>query len=94
MSLQLDDAVNDAEGSEKEFVISTASILNSTYLRGKAFPDRCRLEIVATVFESATGKEESSTHDGTMFAIDGYIFKMTRSKKNFRPGWEYLVKVQ
>ncbi|XP_053388995.1 complement C5-like [Mercenaria mercenaria] len=82
------------EVSVTDFNISVADIRNSPLLRDRDFPpDGSRLEIVATVFESATGKEEATSHGETIFAINPYIFKFTRSKLNFRPGMDYNLKV-
>ncbi|XP_053373562.1 venom factor-like [Mercenaria mercenaria] len=76
-----------------EFSVNISDIFATDALAGKDFPDGSRLLVVATVFESATGKEESSFHDDTVFATKPYIFKFTRSKRHFRPGMEYFVKV-
>ncbi|XP_053393834.1 venom factor-like [Mercenaria mercenaria] len=84
----------DIEGSVTEFSIPVDRILNSPLLQNSDFPAGNRLEVVATVLESATGKEEATSHEGTIFAIQPYIFKFTRSKLYFRPGWEYFVKVE
>lgn len=54
----------------------------------------CRLEIVAAVFESATGEEKISSHAGTVFSVEPYFFKFVRSKRYFQPGFEYFLKVR
>lgn len=76
------------------FNISTAQIFSSALLQGRAFPDGCRLEVISKVFESATGVEEASITDGVMFVEYLYRFHFTHSKVNFRPGWEYALKVR
>lgn len=80
-------------GSVTVFNISTAQIFSSARLQGRAFPNGCKLEVIAKVSESATGVEESSIADGVMFVEHPYRFHFTRSKVNFRPGWEYALKV-
>jgi hypothetical protein len=76
-----------------EFNIEVDNILNSPLLIGKPFPSNNRLEVIAMVYESATGKEESRSHDGTIFTMNPYVFKFTKSKLNFRPDYEYYLKV-
>lgn len=92
MQLHYDGKSN--KGSEREFIIKVDDIMNSPYLSEKAFPDRSRLRIVAKVYEDATGKEEAASYDGTMFVVEPYIFRFSRSKLIFKPGWEYNMKVR
>lgn len=81
------------DGSVKEFNISMAQIFSSARLQGREFPDGCRLKVIATVYESATGKEEAVSNDDVMFVENPYNFHFSRSKSNFRPGFEYALKV-
>ncbi|XP_060561336.1 complement C5-like [Ruditapes philippinarum] len=82
------------EGSVTEFNIKVDDILNSPLLKDKPFPSNKRLEVIAMVYENATGKEEARSHDGTIFTINPYVFKFTKSKMNFRPNYEYYLKVE
>nr|ACN37845.1 complement component C3 [Ruditapes decussatus] len=85
----------DVEGSATEFRLDVKKdILDSSLLRDKPFPNGKRLEVIATVYESATGNEEAASHDGTIFTESPFIFKFTKSKLNFRPGYKYYLKVE
>jgi hypothetical protein len=71
----------------------SVNIVGSEELRKLQYPDGGRLVAIATVFESATGKEENMYNDETVFAREPFIFKFTRSKRFFRPGMGYYLKV-
>ncbi|XP_060581763.1 venom factor-like [Ruditapes philippinarum] len=83
----------DLEQGIAEFSIKIGDNFGSEEEKKELFPDGSRLLVIATVFESATGKEESTFNDATVFARQLYIFKFTRSKRYFRPGMKYFAKV-
>lgn len=58
-----------------------------------SFPSEKYLEIEAIVFESATGKEERNKDNSVIFADSPFFFKLTNSKKSYRPGLTYMLKV-
>lgn len=58
-----------------------------------SFPSEKYLEIEAIVFESATGKEERNKDNSVIFADSPFLFKLTNSKKSYRPGLTYMLKV-
>jgi hypothetical protein len=76
-----------------EFNINVDQILNSPLLSYKPFPTGKRLEVIAMVYESATGNEEAGSHDGTIFTINPYVFVFTKSKQYFKPDFHYYLKV-
>lgn len=86
-----DKARKTLENGEQKFSLNIREI--NLALGNRTFPDGYRLLVVATVFETATGKEESAIHEDTIFASKPYKFKFTKSKKYFRVGMEYFVEV-
>ena len=76
-----------------EFSVDVQDIYDSPLLKDKEFPDGKRLEVIATVYESATGNEEAESHEATIFTKRPFDFKFTKSRVNFRPGYEYYLKV-
>lgn len=57
------------------------------------FPTGQYLEVEANVYESATGNEESMVDNSVIFADQPVYFKLSRSKRSYRPGIEYILKV-
>lgn len=57
------------------------------------FPLGRYLEIEAIVYEEATGKEEANKDSSVIFADSPFYFKFTSTKKSYRPGIEYSLKV-
>ena len=76
-----------------EFRVDVQNIFDSPLLKDKPFPDGKRLEVIATVYESATGNEETESHDATIFTKSPFVFKFTKSRLNFMPGHSYFLKV-
>ncbi|XP_060597411.1 complement C3-like [Ruditapes philippinarum] len=83
----------DRKELERGMAEFSVNIVGSEELRKLQYPDGGRLVAIATVFESATGKEENMYNDETVFAREPFIFKFTRSKRFFRPGMGYYLKV-
>lgn len=81
------------QNGQTRFNITTHNILNSEAMKGMEFPAGARLMVTATVVESATGKEEATYSDSTIFAAVPFVFKFSRSKKYYRPSMEYTFKV-
>ncbi|XP_053379890.1 complement C5-like [Mercenaria mercenaria] len=79
--------------SVKTFDINVTEILNSEHLLDTDFPEKSRLEVKATVYDTALTKEVTKTHYGTIFARNPYVFKFSRSKRVYLPGFSYFLKI-
>ncbi|XP_052774666.1 complement C3-like [Mya arenaria] len=73
-----------------EFTINVRALKNA---RGMYFPENARLLLEADVIEDATGKEEIASEDFLVFTKTPFRFDFSRSKKTFRTGMIYHLKI-
>ncbi|XP_052235637.1 complement C3-like [Dreissena polymorpha] len=60
---------------------------------GGQFPAEAVLELSSTVYESATGKEETGADDYIMFVNCPFKFEFSRSKTTYRKGFTYYMQI-
>ncbi|KAH3752414.1 complement C3-like [Dreissena polymorpha] len=74
-----------------DFEVPIAKLLQSF---GGQFPADAVLELSSTVYESATGKEESGADDSVMFVNCPFKFDLSRSKTTYREGFYYYIQIK
>ncbi|XP_052285268.1 complement C3-like isoform X3 [Dreissena polymorpha] len=72
------------------FVVNIKKIVQEL---GGQFPVESVLQLSSTVYESATGKEESGDDDSVMFVNCPFKFDLSRSKTTYRKGFTYYMQI-